>query len=58
MALGVTPAQWRNGSLAEGIAFEAAVAVFAAAFGAVTLGLVLLVGLAGAEVFGALSYYT
>ncbi|PSN93952.1 hypothetical protein B9Q06_10665 [Candidatus Marsarchaeota G2 archaeon ECH_B_2] len=54
----VTPAQWRNGSLAEGIACEAAVAIFGAAFGAVTLGLVLLVGLAGAGVFGALSYYT
>ena len=54
----VTPAQWRNGSLAEGIACEAAFTIFGAAFSAVTLGLVLLVGLAGAGVFGALSYYT
>lgn len=52
VALGVTPAQCRNGSLAEGIACEAAVAIFAAAFGAVTLGLGLLVGLAGVGVCG------
>ena len=55
---GVTPAQCRNGSLAEGIACEAAFTIFGAAFSAVTLGLVLLVGLAGAGVFGAHSYYT
>lgn len=55
---GVTPAQCRNGSLAEGIACEAAFTIFAAAFTAVTLGVGLLVGLAGAGVCGALSHYT